>query len=59
MDRIRNENIRGSLKAVFEKMRSNRLTSYGHVMQRYESRITKRMMSMNVDGHLRGRPRKR
>jgi hypothetical protein len=53
MDRIRNEYIRGSLKVapVFEKMRSNRLAWYGHVLQRDENRITKRVMSMNVDGH--------
>jgi hypothetical protein len=42
MDRIRNEYIRGSLKVslVSEKMRSNRLAWYGHVMRRddYESR---------------------
>jgi hypothetical protein len=35
MDRIRNENIRGSLKVapVTEKMKSNRLAWYGHVMR--------------------------
>jgi hypothetical protein len=62
MERIRNEYIRGSLKVapVFEKMRSNRLAWYGHVMRRDESQITKRVMSMNVDGNpSRGRPRKR
>jgi hypothetical protein len=45
--------IRGSLKVslLTEKMRSNRLAWYGHVM---------RTMSMNVDGHpRRGRPKKR
>jgi hypothetical protein len=60
MDRIRN--FRRSLKVapVFDKMRSNRLAWYGHVMQRDESHITKRVMTMNVDGHpSRGRPRKR
>jgi hypothetical protein len=53
MDRIRNEYIRGSLKVapVFEKMRSNRLAWYGHVMRKDESHITKRVMSMNVDEH--------
>jgi hypothetical protein len=51
MDRIRNEYIRGSLKValVCEKMRSNRLVWY--VMRKDESHITKRVMSMNVDGH--------
>jgi hypothetical protein len=44
---------------VTEKMRSNRLTWYGHVLRRDESHITKRVMSMNVDGHARrGRPKK-
>jgi hypothetical protein len=62
MDRIRNKYIRGSLKVapVFEIMRSNRLAWYGHVTQRDESHITKRVMTMNIDGHpSRGRPRKR
>jgi hypothetical protein len=42
----------GSLKValVIEKMRSNWLAWYGHVMGRDESHITKRVMSMNVDG---------
>jgi hypothetical protein len=53
MDRIRNEYIRGSLKVapVTEIMRSNRLAWYGDIMRRDESHITKRVMSMNVDGH--------
>jgi hypothetical protein len=48
MDRIRNEYIRESLKAApaFEKMRSNMLAWYGHVMRRDESHITKREMTM-------------
>jgi hypothetical protein len=59
MDRIRNQYIRESLKApVTEK--SKRLAWYGHVMPRDESHITKRVMSMNVEGHpRRGRPKKR
>jgi hypothetical protein len=41
-------------------MKSNRLTGYGHVMRRDESHITKRVKTMNVDGHPNsGRPRKR
>jgi endonuclease III len=41
-------------------MRSNRLAWYGHIMRRDESHITKREMTINVDGHaIRGRPRKR
>jgi hypothetical protein len=61
MDWIRNEYITGSLKVapVSEKMRSNRLAWYGHVIWRDESHITKRVMTMNVDEHpSRGRPRK-
>jgi hypothetical protein len=43
---------------VFEKMRSNRLAWYGHVMRRDEGHIT--VISMNVDGHpSRGQPWKR
>jgi hypothetical protein len=37
---------------VFEKMRSNRLAWYGHVMWRDESLITKRAITMNLDGTL-------
>jgi hypothetical protein len=62
IDRIRIENIRGSLKVepVTEKTRSNRLAWYGHVMWRDESSRTKRVISMNVDGHpSRGRPKRR
>jgi hypothetical protein len=61
MDRIRNEHIRGSLKVapVTEKIRSKRLAWYGHVLWRDESPITKRVMSINVDGYPRGRPKKR
>jgi hypothetical protein len=62
---IRNEYIRVNFKVapVTEKLRSNRLGWYGHVMRRDESHITKRVMtvmSMNVDGHSsRGRPKKK
>jgi hypothetical protein len=42
---------------VTEKMRSNRLAWYGHVIQD-ESHITKRMMSKNVDEYPRGHPKK-
>jgi hypothetical protein len=62
MHTIRNVYIRGSLEValVSDKMRSNRLAWYGHVMRRDESHIIKRVMTMNVDGHpSRGRPRKR
>jgi hypothetical protein len=38
----------------------NRLAWYGHVVRRDESHITKKVMTMNVDGQpSRGRPRKR
>jgi hypothetical protein len=44
---------------VTEKLRSNRLAWYGHAIQRHESHIMKRVMSMNVDRHpSRGRPKK-
>jgi hypothetical protein len=62
MDRIRNEYIKRSLKVapVSEKMISNRLAWYRHVITRAESHIIKRGMTMNVDEHpSRGRPRKR
>jgi hypothetical protein len=39
------------VERVIEKMRSNRLALYGHVMRRDESHNTNRVMSMNVDGH--------
>jgi hypothetical protein len=55
-------NILEELKVapVIEKMRSNRLSWYGHGMWRDESHITKRVMSINVDGYSRkGRPKKR
>jgi hypothetical protein len=35
---------------VTEKIRSNRLAWYEHVMRRDESHINKRVISMNVDG---------
>jgi hypothetical protein len=35
---------------VTEKIRSNRLVWYGHIMQKDENHITKRVMSMNVGG---------
>jgi hypothetical protein len=43
-----------------EKIRNSRLAWYGYVMRRDESYITKRVMSVNVDGHpSRGCPKKR
>jgi hypothetical protein len=44
---------------VTDKMRSNRLAWYGCIIRRKESPITKRVMNMNVDGTLRGQPKKR
>ncbi|KAJ8709706.1 hypothetical protein PYW08_009710 [Mythimna loreyi] len=61
MDKVRNEYIRGSLKVapVTEKLRGNRLSWYGHVKRRDETHVTKKAMSMNVDGWRgRGRPKK-
>ncbi|PZC81077.1 hypothetical protein B5X24_HaOG213417 [Helicoverpa armigera] len=62
MDKVRNDYIRGSLKVapVTEKMRSRRLSWYGHVMRRDDTHATKCVLSMNVDGWRgRGRPKKR
>jgi hypothetical protein len=53
--------IKESLKVtpVTEKIRSNKLAWYGHVMRRDVSHITIRVMSMKVNGHpRRGRPKK-
>lgn len=61
MDKIRNEYIRGSLKVapVTEKMRSGRLSWYGHVMRRNESHVAKKAMNLVVRGNgRRGRPKK-
>jgi hypothetical protein len=45
---------------VTEKMRSNRLAWYGHIMRRDKSHITKRVMSVDVHGYpSRGRPKQR
>jgi hypothetical protein len=56
VNRIRNEYIRGSLKVA--PVTENRLDWYGHVMRRDKNHITKRVMSMNIDGHpSRDRPK--
>ena len=62
MDKVRNEYIRGSLKVapVTEKLKGNCLAWYGHVKRRGETRVTKRVMNVNVDGWRgRGSPKKR
>lgn len=58
MDKVRNEYIRGSLKValVTERVKGNCLSWYGHVKRRDEKHVTKRAMSVNVDGW-RGRRR--
>ncbi|CAB3222369.1 unnamed protein product [Arctia plantaginis] len=62
MDKVRNEYIRGSLKVapLDEKLRSNRLSWYGHVMRRDEENVAKKVLGMRVEGYKRrGRPKKR
>ncbi|KAJ8715796.1 hypothetical protein PYW07_010278 [Mythimna separata] len=62
MDKVRNEYIRGSLKVapVIEKLKGNRLSWYGHVKRRDETHVTKRVLSLHVDGWKgRERPKKR
>ncbi|KAJ8710705.1 hypothetical protein PYW08_009220 [Mythimna loreyi] len=62
MDKVRNEYIRGSLKVapVTEKLKGNSLSWYGHVKRRDETHVTKRVLSLHVDGWRgRGRPKKR
>jgi hypothetical protein len=60
--RIRDEYFKGSLKvtSMTEKIRSNRLSWYGHVIRREESHIGNRVMNINVDDHPSTfRPKKR
>ncbi|KAJ8720942.1 hypothetical protein PYW08_006407 [Mythimna loreyi] len=62
MDKVRNGHIRGSLKVapVTEKLKENRLSRSGHVKRRDETHVTKRVLSLHVDGWRgRGRPKKR
>lgn len=53
MDKVKNDYIRGSLKVVpvDEKLRSNGLIWYGHVMRRDEQNIDKKVLSTEVDGY--------
>ncbi|KAG7310779.1 hypothetical protein JYU34_003595 [Plutella xylostella] len=60
-DRIRNEYIRGSMKVapIVEKMKSHRLSWFGHVMRREDDYVTKKVLEMRPEGRRkRGRPRK-
>ncbi|KAJ8704936.1 hypothetical protein PYW08_012256 [Mythimna loreyi] len=61
MDKVKNEYIRGSLKVapVTDKLKGKGLSWYGHVKRRDETHVTKKAMSINVDGWRgRGRPKK-
>ncbi|KAJ8720922.1 hypothetical protein PYW08_006387 [Mythimna loreyi] len=62
INKVRNEYIRGSLKVVpvTEKFKGNRLSWYGHVNRGDITHVTKRVLSLHVDGWRgRGRPKKR
>ena len=54
-DRIRNENIRGSVKAteLSKKMQEVRLRWYGHVMRRENDYVGRKVMEMDVPGRRR------
>ena len=61
-DRIRNENIRGSVKVteLSKKMQEVRLKWYGHMMRRENNYVGRKVMEMDVPGRQRrGRPKKR
>jgi hypothetical protein len=51
MDKVKNEYMRGNLKApITEKLKGNCLSWYGHVMRREENHVTRRVMTINVEG---------
>ena len=61
-DRIRNENIRGSVKVteLSKKMQEVRLRWYGHVMRSENYYVGRKVMEMDVPWRRRrGRPKKR
>ena len=62
MDRIRNENIRGTahVRCFGEKVRETRLRWFGHVQRRDSEYISRRMMRLELPGRRsRGRPKRR
>lgn len=62
LDRIENREIRERVKVteIHKKIQEKRLRWYGHVLRREENHVTKRTLSMEVDGRRRrGRPRRR
>jgi hypothetical protein len=62
MDRIRNEIIRGKIKAteISKKMQERRLQWYGHVERRGENYVGKKVARIEVKGkRAKGRPKKR
>ena len=61
-EKIRNETVRNKMKVteIHKKVQERRLGWYGHVMQRDESYVRKRVLAMEVEGKRRkGRPRRR
>ena len=62
MDKIRNERIRGTVKAekISKKIQERRLQWYGHVRRREDGYVGRRVMEMEVPGRRgRGRPKQR
>ena len=60
LDKIRNERIRGTTKVgeITNKVHERRLKWYGHVMQREEHYVGRRVMEMKVQGRRkRGTPK--
>ena len=61
-DKIRNEHIRSTVKVEWlgMKMREGRLRWYGHVMQRDQEYVGRKMMEMELPRkRKRGRPKRR
>ena len=62
MDRIRNENIRGTTQVakMGDKLRESRLRRYGHIQRRDDDYVGQRVLKMELPGRRkRGRPKRR